>query len=75
VSVSQRSVGPTIETNRRAGTGTLVGYLPVGFPDLATSIDAAVALVENGVDALELGVPYSDPVMDAWRSRRRRRRL
>jgi tryptophan synthase alpha chain len=42
----------------------LVGYLPVGFPDLATSIDAAVALVENGVDALELGLPYSDPVMD-----------
>lgn len=46
------------------GRGSLVGYLPVGFPDLATSIDAAVALVENGVDALELGVPYSDPVMD-----------
>jgi len=46
------------------GRGALVGYLPVGFPDLATSIDAAVALVENGVDALELGLPYSDPVMD-----------
>jgi tryptophan synthase alpha chain len=44
--------------------GALVGYLPVGFPDLQTSIDAAVALVENGVDALELGLPYSDPVMD-----------
>ena len=42
----------------------LVGYLPVGFPDLQTSIDAAVALVDNGVDAIELGVPYSDPVMD-----------
>jgi tryptophan synthase alpha chain len=27
-------------------------------------VDAAVALVENGVDALELGLPYSDPVMD-----------
>jgi len=58
------SVASTIDANRRAGTGSLVGYLPVGFPDLATSIDAAVALVENGVDALELGVPYSDPVMD-----------
>jgi tryptophan synthase alpha chain len=44
--------------------GALIGYLPIGFPDLATSIDAAVALVENGVDALELGLPYSDPVMD-----------
>lgn len=42
----------------------LVGYLPVGFPDFATSVDAVVALAENGVDAIELGVPYSDPVMD-----------
>lgn len=46
------------------GSGALVGYLPVGFPDLQTSIDAAVALVDNGVDVLELGLPYSDPVMD-----------
>ncbi len=64
MSTTSTSVGATIEANRAAGTGTLVGYLPVGFPDLATSIDAAVALVENGVDALELGLPYSDPVMD-----------
>ncbi|MBN9240899.1 MAG: tryptophan synthase subunit alpha [Micrococcales bacterium 70-64] len=53
-----------IAAKRAAGTGALVGYLPVGFPDLQTSIDAAVALVENGVDILELGLPYSDPVMD-----------
>jgi tryptophan synthase alpha chain len=46
------------------GAGALIGYLPVGFPDLDTSVDAAVALVDNGVDALELGLPYSDPVMD-----------
>lgn len=61
---STTSVDAVIDAGRNAGTGTLVGYLPVGFPDLATSIDAAVALVENGVDVLELGVPYSDPVMD-----------
>ncbi|MCU1556912.1 MAG: tryptophan synthase subunit alpha [Microbacteriaceae bacterium] len=58
------SVAATISARREAGGGVLVGYLPVGFPDLATSIDAAVALVENGVDMLELGLPYSDPVMD-----------
>ncbi len=45
-------------------SGSFIGYLPIGFPDLETSIDAAIALVENGVDALELGLPYSDPVMD-----------
>ncbi len=54
----------TIAARRDAGSGALIGYLPIGFPDRATSIDAAVALVENGVDILELGVPYSDPVMD-----------
>jgi tryptophan synthase alpha chain len=57
-------VGAAIDSARGDGRGVLVGYLPIGFPDLETSIDAAVALVENGVDALELGLPYSDPVMD-----------
>ncbi|MCU1513881.1 MAG: tryptophan synthase subunit alpha [Microbacteriaceae bacterium] len=61
---SASSVAHTISARRHAGSGALIGYLPVGFPDLATSIDAAVALVENGVDILELGLPYSDPVMD-----------
>lgn len=42
----------------------LVAYLPVGFPDIETSIEAAVALAENGADIIELGPPYSDPVMD-----------
>ena len=58
------AVEQAIAERKAAGSGALVGYLPVGFPDLQTSIDAAVALVENGVDVLELGVPYSDPVMD-----------
>ncbi len=44
--------------------GALIGYLPIGYPDLATSIRGAVALAEAGVDVLELGLPYSDPVMD-----------
>jgi tryptophan synthase alpha chain len=53
-----------IASRKAEGSGALIGYLPVGYPDLATSIDAAVALAENGVDAIELGLPYSDPVMD-----------
>jgi tryptophan synthase alpha chain len=55
----------TVIASRKAeGGGALIGYLPVGYPDLETSIEAAVALAENGVDAIELGLPYSDPVMD-----------
>ena len=57
-------VADAIAERKAAGSGALIGYLPVGYPDLQTSIDAAVAIVENGVDVLELGLPYSDPVMD-----------
>ena len=46
------------------GRIAFVGYLPLGFPDLRTSIEAAVTLAENGADIIELGPPYSDPVMD-----------
>ena len=58
------AVAQAIAAARESRNGALVGYLPIGFPDLSTSIDAAVALVEAGVDVLELGLPYSDPVMD-----------
>lgn len=61
---STSSVAATLGSRRDEGTGALIGYLPLGFPSLGESIDAAVALVENGVDILELGIPYSDPVMD-----------
>ncbi|WP_169078292.1 tryptophan synthase subunit alpha [Microcella alkalica] len=57
-------VAAAIAARKEAGSGALIGYLPVGFPDLDTSVDAAVALLENGVDVVELGLPYSDPVMD-----------
>lgn len=57
-------VADTIAQRNREAGGALIGYLPAGFPDLETSIDAAVALAENGVDVIELGLPYSDPVMD-----------
>ncbi len=58
------TVEAAISARKSAGSGALIGYLPVGFPDFATSVDAAVALAENGVDVIELGLPYSDPVMD-----------
>ncbi len=46
------------------GRAALIGYLPTGYPDVATSIDAMVALTESGCDIVEVGVPYSDPGMD-----------
>ncbi|WP_166871921.1 MULTISPECIES: tryptophan synthase subunit alpha [unclassified Salinibacterium] len=64
MSTAVHSVEERIQARKAEGKGSFVGYLPVGFPNLPTSIDAAVALAENGADVLELGVPYSDPVMD-----------
>ncbi|MCS3842506.1 tryptophan synthase subunit alpha [Microbacterium sp. AK031] len=57
-------VEAAIQKAHDEGRGAFIGYLPVGFPDLQTSIQAAIALAENGVDVIELGPPYSDPVMD-----------
>ena len=56
-----RDVGDT-------GRSALVGYLPVGYPDVSTSLAALRALGGDGdspgVDLVEVGMPYSDPVMD-----------
>ena len=46
------------------GRAALVGYLPVGFPTVEGSLEAMRVLVEAGCDVVEVGVPYSDPLMD-----------
>lgn len=48
------------EANRPA----FIGYLPYGFPNPEVSLKALKTLVDHGVDAVEIGLPYSDPVMD-----------
>jgi tryptophan synthase alpha chain len=58
------SSAAALDAARAQGRAALVGYLPVGFPDLDTSVAAVVAMVEAGVDVVELGMPYSDPLMD-----------
>ncbi len=42
----------------------LVGYITTGFPDRYFTVDLALAMAEAGVDTLELGMPFSDPVAD-----------
>ncbi|MCP4168740.1 MAG: tryptophan synthase subunit alpha [Chloroflexi bacterium] len=39
-------------------------YLPVGYPDLSTSIDLIQALADADADLIEVGVPFSDPLAD-----------
>ncbi|MBA3907151.1 MAG: tryptophan synthase subunit alpha, partial [Pseudonocardiales bacterium] len=49
---------------RAQGRAALVGYLPAGYPTVDGSVELLTAMVEGGCDLLEIGVPYSDPVMD-----------
>ncbi|GAB3783681.1 tryptophan synthase subunit alpha [Nocardioides ungokensis] len=58
------SVSTAFEKARADGRAALVGYLPAGFPDVAGGIEALRAMVDAGCDVLEIGLPYSDPVMD-----------
>nr|WP_135850515.1 tryptophan synthase subunit alpha [Serinibacter arcticus] len=58
------TTGARIDATRAENRAALVGYLPLGFPDLDTSVAAARAMVEAGVDVVELGLPYTDPVLD-----------
>ncbi|SDJ15596.1 tryptophan synthase, alpha chain [Frankineae bacterium MT45] len=62
--VATTALQRSLQQARSAGRAALIGYLPVGFPDVDTSIEAMLAMVANGVDVIEVGVPYSDPGMD-----------
>ena len=64
MSVSAVSVAVAFEKARAEGRAALVGYLPAGFPTVEGGIAAVRAMVESGVDLIEVGFPYSDPVMD-----------
>jgi tryptophan synthase alpha chain len=48
----------------RQGRAALVGYLPAGFPSVSGAIEAATAMAAAGADVVEIGLPYSDPLMD-----------
>jgi tryptophan synthase alpha chain len=57
-------LGPIFDACRAEGRAALIGYLPTGYPDVPTSIDAMVAMSQTQCDIIEVGVPYSDPGMD-----------
>jgi tryptophan synthase alpha chain len=58
------TVRTAFEKARADGRAALVGYLPAGFPDVEGAIDGLRAMVDAGCDVIEIGLPYSDPVMD-----------
>lgn len=62
--MSRVTAAVAFEKARAEGRAALVGYLPAGFPTVAGGIAAVRAMVEAGVDIVEIGFPYSDPVLD-----------
>lgn len=46
------------------GRAALLGYLPAGFPTVDEAIAAARVMAGSGADVIEIGLPYSDPLMD-----------
>ncbi len=59
-----RTAAAAVDDAKAEGRAALVAYLPVGYPDVDGSIEAAKAAVAGGADVVELGLPYSDPTMD-----------
>jgi tryptophan synthase alpha chain len=49
---------------RAEGRAALIGYLPAGYPTITGASAAMQAMVQAGVDVIEVGLPYSDPLMD-----------
>lgn len=58
------SVEETLRSMAAQNKGSLVGYFPAGYPTVEKSIEALVSMAKNGCNVLEIGIPYSDPVMD-----------
>jgi len=58
------TVSSAFEKAHAEDRAALIGYLPAGFPDKQTAVKAALAMVEAGADVIEVGLPYSDPLMD-----------
>lgn len=56
--------GPVFAKCREENRAALIGYLPVGYPTVDDSLTSFRTMVEAGCDIIEVGVPYSDPVMD-----------
>ncbi|HMY08379.1 MAG TPA: tryptophan synthase subunit alpha, partial [Marmoricola sp.] len=49
---------------KEQGRAALVGYLPAGYPTFKGAVEAIEAMIDAGCDIIEIGLPYSDPVMD-----------
>jgi tryptophan synthase alpha chain len=57
-------IGARFATLRREGRKAFVAFVSAGDPSLDRTVEVALELERGGVDVLELGVPFSDPLAD-----------
>jgi tryptophan synthase alpha chain len=57
-------VSAAFEKAAAESRAALVGYVPAGYPSVEGAIAALLAMAESGVDVVEIGLPYSDPLID-----------
>lgn len=62
--MSLAALNDLFATTRAENRAALVGYYPAGYPDLESSRKVIAAMVDGGCDLIEVGLPFSDPVMD-----------
>ncbi len=62
--VSEGDLAKIFATARSENRAALIGYLPAGFPDIPRSRELLRAMIDSGCDLVEIGMPFSDPVID-----------
>jgi tryptophan synthase alpha chain len=63
-SKSRSTTAAALDALAGQGRAALIGYLPVGYPSVPGSVQAVRTMIDAGADVVELGMPYTDPVMD-----------
>jgi len=58
------SIAAAFERAAGEGRAALIAYLTACYPDMATSVACVEAAVAAGADIVEIGLPFSDPIMD-----------
>ena len=55
----------------KKGESALICYVVAGYPDTRTSMQVINALVKGGADFIEIGIPFSDPILTGLPSKQR----
>ena len=58
------AINQEFQKAKAQGNGALIGYIMAGDPKPEVTAKIAEALIKGGVDILELGLPFSDPIAD-----------